>query len=599
MRLIEVRIRNFRSYKNETSIPIQPLTALIGKNDVGKSSILEALEIYFNGETVELDQDDLTKGAEDSEIRITCIFDDLPERIVIDDSSETSLAGEFLLNESQKLEIIKVFSVATKKPKVRVFAGAMHPTHPSASDLLQLKIADLKARAKDLGVPTTKYDARSKSSIRAAIWSSTKEIELAKQEIELEKEDAGKIWNTLKQQLPLFALFQSDRESKDQDSEVQDPLQIAVKAALREVESELEAIKRRVEAQATDVAARTLAKLNEMAPDLGRQLLPRFSAEPKWDSQFKLGLIGENGIPINKRGSGFRRLLLLNFFRAMAEEKRHEKGAPGIIYAFEEPETSQHPAHQKLLLNAFKDIAERQGHQIILTTHVPGIAALLDVDAVRFITRNEQNLPTVKAFSDDVFSQVADELGIMPDHNVLLLVCVEGPNDISGLRALNKLARIDDPSLVDLEKDRRVEIVPLGGGTLGQWVNRRFLSKMRVREFHLYDRDVSNPPAYQAAVNEVRARANGDTARLTNKRALDNYVHSDAILRTLNVNVHVTDVDDIPQRLANAAHIGKGKAKARIAAECISAMTLQEFMQVDQGGEVRGWFTEMTQALDT
>ena len=48
MKLREIILQNFRGYYNETRIPVDDLTALIGQNDVGKSTILEALDIFFN-----------------------------------------------------------------------------------------------------------------------------------------------------------------------------------------------------------------------------------------------------------------------------------------------------------------------------------------------------------------------------------------------------------------------------------------------------------------------------------------------------------------------------------------------------------------------
>ena len=46
MRLIEVVLENFRCYNGTHRIPIDSLTAFIGRNDVGKSTIFDALEIY-------------------------------------------------------------------------------------------------------------------------------------------------------------------------------------------------------------------------------------------------------------------------------------------------------------------------------------------------------------------------------------------------------------------------------------------------------------------------------------------------------------------------------------------------------------------------
>ena len=49
MKISQVYLENFRGYKNKTIINFDDLTTLIGKNDAGKSTILEALEIFFNG----------------------------------------------------------------------------------------------------------------------------------------------------------------------------------------------------------------------------------------------------------------------------------------------------------------------------------------------------------------------------------------------------------------------------------------------------------------------------------------------------------------------------------------------------------------------
>lgn len=47
MKLVELIVKNFRGYKEETKLSVGELTALIGKNDAGKSTLLEALEIFL------------------------------------------------------------------------------------------------------------------------------------------------------------------------------------------------------------------------------------------------------------------------------------------------------------------------------------------------------------------------------------------------------------------------------------------------------------------------------------------------------------------------------------------------------------------------
>ena len=52
MRLESVSIANFRCYQQEVTVWFNDLTTFIGKNDIGKSSVLEALEIFFNNEGI-------------------------------------------------------------------------------------------------------------------------------------------------------------------------------------------------------------------------------------------------------------------------------------------------------------------------------------------------------------------------------------------------------------------------------------------------------------------------------------------------------------------------------------------------------------------
>ena len=78
MKLKQVRIQNFRCYEDIT-IEFDALTTIIGKNDIGKSTILEALEIFFNNETVKIDSSDVNiHSGENKTVTITCDFIDLP-----------------------------------------------------------------------------------------------------------------------------------------------------------------------------------------------------------------------------------------------------------------------------------------------------------------------------------------------------------------------------------------------------------------------------------------------------------------------------------------------------------------------------------------
>ena len=185
MRLKQLKIKNFRGYKDETIVDFANLTAFIGKNDAGKSTILEALEIFFNNKLVVCERDDLSVGVDSDSIFITCIFDELPDEIVVDASSKTSLKDENLLNSNGDLEIKKTFKCSSAKPKPETKIICNHPIDDNYNDLLLLKQADLKKRAIDLEIDEDKYDKRSNVSIRQAILSSKRDLTIKEVELEL------------------------------------------------------------------------------------------------------------------------------------------------------------------------------------------------------------------------------------------------------------------------------------------------------------------------------------------------------------------------------------------------------------------------------
>lgn len=47
MRLIGLTVENFRCYADPASVRFNDLTALVGTNDVGKSTLMDALAIFF------------------------------------------------------------------------------------------------------------------------------------------------------------------------------------------------------------------------------------------------------------------------------------------------------------------------------------------------------------------------------------------------------------------------------------------------------------------------------------------------------------------------------------------------------------------------
>lgn len=391
MRINTVKIKNFRGYKDEVEIQFGNLTAFVGKNDVGKSTVLEALDIFFNAGKgiIKIDKDDINKQAletNDSEIIISVSFDELPKSIIIDATNQTTLQAEYLLNLNGNLEIIKKYSNAGKE---KVFIKANHPTNDFCKDLLQKKNTEL---VEIINENSISCDNRTKNAVmRTAIWQHfSQDLRLSEVEIDVTKGDTKSIWDKLQLYLPLYSLFQSDRKNSDGDNEVQDPLKEAVRQILNEeaLKEKFNEIATEVKNKLQDVASRTLKKIQDMNPEIARSLTPVIPTADslKWADVFKsVSIAGDENIPINKRGSGVKRLILLNFFRAEAERRKTLEKIPSIVYAIEEPETSQHAEHQRKLIKAFLELADTANTQLIITTHSATLVKELDFKHLRLI----------------------------------------------------------------------------------------------------------------------------------------------------------------------------------------------------------------------
>lgn len=611
MRLKEVILKNFRSYK-DARIPIdEALTGIIGKNDAGKSTILEALEIFFNNNLPKIESSDLSVVADSKAISIVCIFSDLPDELVIDETAKTSLENEFLLNEQGFLEIQKDYDCNKKAPSPEIFCNAYHPCDKDFKDLLFLKNAELKSRISSLGIESN-FD--SNVTMRRSIWQSQKDLKKELTKLPLNKEDGKKIWDKLQTHLPLYALFQSDRKSTDEDSEVQDPMKLAIQEAIKSVESQLETIRNEVKTKVEEVAKRTINKLTEMDESLAETLTPNFSSDPKWEG-FKFSLTSGDQIPINKRGSGVRRLILLNFFRAEAERKMFLKDSPNVIYAVEEPETSQHPDNQIKIINALKKLAQDDKCQVLITTHVPGLAGLLEISGLRYV-KKEGKESTVEINPDnDFISKIADDIGVLPDERVKVFLFVEGKNDVIFWNHLGKIAHNYASLYPAIGVDHRIIILPMGGSNLKDWVAKRYLKPFKKPEIYVFDRDSSQKPQYQVCANEVNSRKDGSKAFLLEKKEMENYIHPDAIKAEYGYKIQIEDFTDVPEIIAKKVHEDSGslalwellddekkkkkigQAKSRLNDNAIAKVSWTQFNAMDTHKEFEKIFNYLNSLL--
>lgn len=541
VRIVGVELQGFRGYEEASFVDLEDFTVLAGRNDAGKSSVFEALRLFLGrGKPDALDFSVGSNGP----IRITCTFTNLPPQLVIDESAPTNLADEYLLDDNGNLRISKSWTRGKTAPDVS--AWAMHPTGEGLPLLIGLKQPALKKIVETLGAVETISDRRVNLNYRRAIWDTwnTKgEATPTLTEIPLNVEDGKQVAQALENMYPVFHLFQSDRVGSESDDLAQDPAKLVVESVLQRHTERLQSLTADVQAEIQAMLSDVVDRLAEVAPELASKLSPT-DIKPAWQKAFSaLQFVDERQVPLAKRGSGTRRLVLLSFFRAEVERgyEDTDEWRRGIIIAVEEPETALHPDLQRETLAALLDVSSLANRQVLLTTHSSNLIREVPLKSVRFVSDidgrrkwlSERTAPDI-----EILEHLATTMGTFTDHNVRCFVLVEGRNDITGLLRLSDGLKAEAPDqfpdLRDLEARGEICFVPIGGcGAAALWESR--LSPFQRSELHLLDSDrEAKGAALKPEISRYKTRyEKGDHERATitvlERREMENYLTVDAV----------------------------------------------------------------------
>jgi hypothetical protein len=296
----------------------------------------------------------------------------------------------------------------------------------------------------------------------------------------------------------------------------------------------LDDLKNEIQSASTQLADQTIQKLNEIDTRLAETLRSTFPKEPGWNSIFKLTLEDNRGVPLNKRGSGMRRLVLLSFFRAQVENRVFGT-APNIIYALEEPETSQHPDFQLMIVNALKELSQTENAQVIFTTHNSNLAKEIPTQSLRYISDTKSGVDIESGANDDgtinseIIDQIISTLGALPDpkNKVKVLVFVEGEKDINALVNYSILYNSIYPDIPILADNEAVAFIPVGGSQLKFYIEKKYLDGLTQAQVHIYDGDIQDYVDFVLAINaEQNSKKIGFN---TTCNEIENFLHHDAI----------------------------------------------------------------------
>jgi putative ATP-dependent endonuclease of OLD family len=572
MRVHSILIKNFGPFKILNELILGPLATIVGQNDVGKSNILRALQVFFEERKIE--ESDVHNAAKiDDDVVIEVAFTILPEKIELEEGFETTLQDEMLIDSSNFLRIRKIYP-CNNPAKFDVLLLIKDFSDDNYAGLSNLKEKDLNDRCKVVGIDVAK-SGRGITNLgkRQALRNKarTDGIQLVDRELPLTTKDD--LWKKINSLLPEFVLFETDTKLGVGETTFQSQFRPIVKTAAEQSDV--------VDAKDTftGVISKALQKeIDKIFLHLQRHtdVFSRLSVKPEffWDKAVSFQIYGKDQFEVENsldhRGSGIRRLLMVAFFQYLAEREQETQG--NFVFAIEEPENCLHPGLQRELVRSFYRLVEG-GYQVIVTTHSPVITAAPPIEDLALIVREAGEAKAIQTPNLDL-SYVAEQLGIEPSDQITgynACIFIEGPTDIIFWTIIAK--KFKDAGMITADfDDLRIGFVICGGETLKNWIDLRAMKRLNRHFSAIVDSDRKSH-IYEVPGRKLewkrKCEEQGGKFFILRKREIENYLHQDAITRSGRVLIPYDDFTDMKSIFGENVY------------KVISDMSCEEIMERD------------------
>jgi len=330
LRIREIFIRNFRSICEET-FHLPALTILVGKNDVGKSNLLEALKILLEGTATSVDSEDFYDA--NSALEIRAVLEGVGDYLELcDERSRTKVVRR--LDRDGFLTIRRLAEVPKKLGDIEVL-------DPESGEF----------------AVTTGIDAPLKPLLPEVIFIAAL-ADVADQTKGTKKDALGMLVNQVMSEI-VGQIEPSVRNAYEGANQI-----LNVQAA-----DGVETDRRAPELVA--IEAEITAYLKNTFPDASVRLRVELaSVNEILERVHVMVKEGTSEDAYYRRGQGMQRTLYLSLLRAEAARiRRGQRVSRPFLLLFEEPEAFLHPDGQIKMRDALRSISE--GAQVIMATHSP------------------------------------------------------------------------------------------------------------------------------------------------------------------------------------------------------------------------------------
>ena len=508
MHLSELHVENFKAIEEAQVENVDDLSVMIGKNDVGKSSFLEAIRMFLKEKRKPV-SDQFHMGTNE-QITISATFDDVPDEL-LENLNESIATPDGTLQVTRKWEYPD-----PRRSMADTFLG------PDENELSS-------------SILVGEHDSLGKTASREEIWRFLPEPVYIPADRDVTDETTFKS-NTLIDQLLTPLLDETD----------------ALRQARRELEDELSDAVGDVRMQIEERLVSHMDSISHLDLDTGEiSLSNAFTPSIRVTDEYS-----DMSVPIDERGSGVGSMLVLSLVEAYRERHVGE----GYLLLFEEPGNWLHPEAKRRMLGALKEIS-RDGGQVMLSTHSPIFIDRRGHGDV-FLVQRESGRTSVREIEENHLS-IIEELGAR-NSDILqsdFVVYVEGSTDV-------QMVNVVADNFLSKRNRARITVQHLGGTGNIRNCNISDLVEINRNFGFILDSDRSGPnDSEKGYIDDLRAENDelgaGVLIDVLEKREIENYFTHNGINEALDLDVgpdFVGDYEDIPDKLSaeiNRHHAGR------------------------------------------
>ena len=544
MKIKKIIIENYRGIKEKQEIPFSGFSSIVGKNDSGKSIILNAIATFLDAKNFPIVESDFNDSSKS--IFIECHFTSNNLKELLESKIKSKIKKNDGLDEflndilfDNSIIIQKIIAkpgknIQEEKILIKDFDEADFFMIYTKSDEELNQII----KKYNIIIPIEGKGRNSKLEKIKYIKQHCTENDIPK--IIRPILDEYKVSSTL----PAVELFVSDYGLKADTSFKSNSVSEIQDYFSRETEDDTKKLKQVEKEIQTEMNSEAEAIKNYMLDYTSSLEKVEITPTIVWKDAIKsvdvnFQFIGDSKpIPMSHKGAGYRRLFMVARFRYLAEKNKGHN----IIYLIEEPETFLHPSAQEDLLNSFKDLSD--DNQIIITTHSPVFTGSTKYDSVILCKKEKQSVyeHTNEENKNQFIGQIVEELGIKPYYNLRdvyeKIVFVEGKNDATFYDIICK--NMFNKGLSDNDL---ILVLPFGGGEdIGSFVNIHHFEKSQRDLFLIIDSDKhqNKQEKQQERVDRFNEKDKGKGYML-NKSCIENYYHPRAFERVYKLPKNTFD----------------------------------------------------------